>query len=257
MVETVRTALLLLHVGTPPEDEQIRRTIGFILAHQNPDGGWCENPPLEIPSEQTWLSNERSITWLTADVVNLLREGRKGEAEQCQGALTWLRAMQTESGDWPSLAREPRKTDDDTGDPDSTAQIAFLMREIYGDEDPSYRTGRARFEQALEKCAQDADRGYWIRPIDGSRAALDAYHLTHLFLSHLLDPPRRFQTGYDVRDPRAKRILEALVEIQQADGGWRSFWSKESGPLYTALAVRVLMLSGAVSGDTLKEGIRS
>jgi hypothetical protein len=70
-------------------------------------------------------------------------------------------------------------------------------------------------------------------------------------LSWLLDPPRRFQAGYDVADPRVKRMMKALVKIQRDDGGWRPFFAEESSPLYTALAVKVLILSGALARQDL------
>jgi hypothetical protein len=80
MRETVRHPLLLLKVGMPVTSVNVSSAVQFVLRNQNPDGGWCENPALEIPPEMTWLSNERSITWLTADVVELLRSvGRGGQ----------------------------------------------------------------------------------------------------------------------------------------------------------------------------------
>lgn len=56
--------------------------------------------------------------------------------------------------------------------------------------------------------------------------------------------PRRFQSGYDAGDPRVKRMMEALVDIQQEDGGWRPFFAQASSPVYTLLAVKALILSG-------------
>ena len=47
-------------------------------------------------------------------------------------------------------------------------------------------------------------------------------------------------------------MMEALIEIQQEDGGWRRlFWSEESSPVYTALAVEVLVLSGMLAREDL------
>jgi hypothetical protein len=71
-------------------------------------------------------------------------------------------------------------------------------------------------------------------------------------MSWLLDPPRRFERGYDAGDPRVRRMMEALIEIQRQDGGWRPFWSAESSPLYTALALKVLVLSGALAREDPK-----
>jgi hypothetical protein len=61
MIETVRHTLLLLRVGFPSGGVNVSSAVRFILDHQNPDGGWCENPSLQIPPDRG-LSNERSIT---------------------------------------------------------------------------------------------------------------------------------------------------------------------------------------------------
>jgi len=76
-------------------------------------------------------------------------------------------------------------------------------------------------------------------------------------LSWLLDPPRRFQSGYDASDPRVKRMMEALVEIQRKDGGWRPFWAEESDPVYTVLAVKVLILSGMLVRQDLEADVKA
>ena len=256
MQETVRHTMLLVKAGLPREGVNVDGAVQFLLRRQNPDGGWSENPALEIPPQMTWLSNEHSITWLTADVVKLLRSVGRGEQPPCQAALTGLRAMQNRQGGWPSVARDTAKQEDDLGDPDATAQITFLMGEIYGQEDAVFRQGKRLFEHHLDGCARDAERGYWIRARDGERAEIEVYTLTHLLLSSLVDAPRRLQGGYDVGDPRVRRILEALVEVQGQDGGWRPFFSEESSPLYTVLAVEVLVLGGAIVQEDLVDLVR-
>ncbi len=62
MRETVRTALLLLEVGLPPQGVNVDGAVQFALRHQKGDGGWCENPALELPPARTWLSCQRGIT---------------------------------------------------------------------------------------------------------------------------------------------------------------------------------------------------
>jgi hypothetical protein len=161
--------------------------------------------------------------------------------------------MQSQRGGWPSLARGIGDQEEEVADdPDTTARLTFLMGEVYGEDDLTYLKGKALFEQDLDQCAQDAERGYWVRLRDGERESLDVYHLTHLLLSWLLDPPRRFQSGYDASDPRVRRMMEALIDIQREDGGWRPFFARESSPLYTALAVRALILSGMLRREDLE-----
>jgi squalene cyclase len=255
--ETVRNTLLLLKVGLPPEGLNIDSAMRFILGHQHPDGGWSENPSLVIPPEKVELSNERGITWITADVVELLHQVGVGECPECKAALEWLRAMQNQHGGWYSYSGSIGDQRGSTGDPDSTAQITFLMGEIFGEDDPVYLRGRELFERHFDECAQDVERGYRIKLRDGERVGLDAYTLTHLLLSWLLDPPRRIQSGYDVSDPRVKQMMEALIEIQREDGGWRPFWSEEISPVYTALAVKVLILSGMLARDDLEGAVKA
>jgi len=255
MRETVRSALLLLEVGLPASGINVHAAVRFIVGHQGSDGGWCENPELELPPEQTWLSGGRSIVWLTADVVDLLRRVGLGQSPACRASLQWLRAVQTRGGGWPSVARATEG--DAAGDPDTTAQLTFLMGEIYGEDDPACRRGRELFERHLDRCARDAEQGYRIRPRDGRRAELDVYHLTHLLLSWLLDPPRRFQAGYDADEPRVGRMMESLMDIQRQDGGWRPFFAEESSPMYAALAVKALVLSGMLDRSSLRERVES
>lgn len=88
---------------------------------------------------------------------------------ECQAALEWLRAMQNEHGGWYCFAGAIGEQRGSAGDPDSTAQITFLMGELYGEDDPAYLKGRELFEGYLDKCAQDVERGYWVRLRDGKR----------------------------------------------------------------------------------------
>jgi squalene cyclase len=254
--ETVRNTLLMLKIGLLPEGINVHAAVQFILNQQRPDSGWSENPSLVIPAEKVELSNEQGVTWITADVVELLRCMGMGECRECKAALEWLRAMQNRHGGWYSYSGSIGDQRGSTGDPDSTAQITFLMGEIYGENDPVYRKGRELFETHLDECVQDVERGYRIRLRDGERVGLDAYTLTHLLLSWLLDPPRRIQSGYDVRDPRVKRTMETLIEIQREDGGWHPFWSEESSPVYTALAVKVLVLSRVLAREDFEAAVK-
>lgn len=257
MRETVRNAILLQGMGFPSKGANVDSAVRFILSHQSPDGGWMENGSLDIPPEVVELSNERSITWLTADVVDLLRQAGLRRCQECKAALDWLRRAQNRYGGWSMFAGDVADRPDATGDPDSSAQITFLMGEIYGEHDPIYLQGRDLFESNLDLCAQDAERGYRIRSQDGQKEELDGYTLTHLLLSSLFDPPRRFQAGYDVGDPRVQCMMEALLDSQQEDGGWRPFWTEESSPIYTALAVKTLILSGVLAQADLQRGVEA
>ncbi len=256
MQETIRDTLLLLKLATPPDGENVQSAVRFILEHQRPEGSWCENPELLIPSEQTWLSNDRGVTWLTADVIDLLHQIEMENQPECQLAVTWLKSVQNPDGGWPSVARENDGQRVISSDPDSTAQISFLMGKLFGDDDPAYLRGVALFESFLDECACDAARGYWVRALDGRKNQIEVYHLTHLFLSWLLDPLLRFQYGYDVDDARVKSIMEALIKLQNADGGWTPFWSDVSSPGYTVIALKVLVLSRKLVRESMAEDVQ-
>lgn len=255
--ETVRTALLLHQAGMPSQGVNISSAIRFLLSKQRPDGGWSENSALELPPHMVELSTERSVTWLTADGVEFLRQVGMGESTECQVALRWLREMQNAHGGWHCFRGSTGDRRGTWGDPDATAQVAFLIGDIYGQDNPTYLKGRALYERFLDECVRDVERGYRIRPRDGQRVALDAYTLTQPLMAWPLEPPRRIRAGYDVNEPRIKCILEALLGIQRADGGWQPFWAEESSPLYTLLAVEVLVLGGLLSREELSEELRS
>jgi len=257
MRETVRNGLLLLKLGLPAGGANVASAVRSVQAHALPQGGWCENPALDIPPfQQTFLSNARGVTWLTADAIELLRQAGLAESDECQAAIGWLRAQQNALGGWPSVPSESRAVDTDRGDPDATAQVTFLLGELFGPDDPPYLAGRELYEAFLDEAAADAGRGYRIRPRDGARQEVEVYGLTLLLLSWLGDRPRRIESGYDAGHPRVRSLMEALVACQGDDGGWTPFWSEDSCARYTALAVKALCLTRAVPRDELREMAR-
>jgi hypothetical protein len=256
MQETIRNILLFLKAGLPPNSLSVSRPVQFILKQQRLDGGWSENPLLRIPLEQTWLSNRRSISWLTADAVELLHRIGLSERFEYLTAVEFLRSLQNQDGSWPSFSPNDDPNQSHIGDPDPTAQITFLMGELYGKDDPVYQKGKSRFESYLDECAYDVKRGYRIRVPDRKKEKIEVYHLTHLLLSWILDPPRRFDNGYDIHDRRVKQIMEALIEIQGEDGGWCPFFADTSSPTYTLIALKVLVLSGMITRDTFDDEIK-
>ena len=82
--------------------------------------------------------------------------------------------------------------------------------------------------------------------------------LTMETLWHLASfcPARRFQRGYDVRDPRIQHMMVALLDPQRDDGGWWPFWAAQSSPVHTAVALKTLVLSGALARADLESRIQ-
>ena len=248
--ETCRNALLLLKCGVPHDRLNIQSAVDYLLGHQRENGGWSENPDLKIPDRVVELSNVQGVTWLTADVIRLLRCVGLDRSEQCMRALNWLRKMQNPDGGWSMF-----KGDQFSGsDPDSTAQILFLMKDIYGEGDVVWLKGVKLFEKFLDKVTVDVEKGYYIAP-NGEKRENDIYHLTHLLLSSLVDSKRRIEAGYDLKDVRVNKIVQAILKSQREDGGWRPFWIQDSDPTYTVLALKLLIWLGALKPEELKKQV--
>lgn len=246
--ETCRNALLLLKCGFPHDRLTIQSAVNYLLKNQRENGGWSENPELTIPEEVVELSTVQGVTWLTADIIELLRNAGLGKSDQCIKALNWLREMQNQDGGWPMFKEDGFRG----SDPDSTAQILFMMKEIYGEDDVVWLKGIRLFEKFLDKVAIDVKRGYYTAR-NGEKRENDIYHLTHLLLSSLVDSKRRIEAGYNLNDVRVNKIVQAILKSQREDGGWRPFWTRESDSAYTVLTLKLLVWLDAVSPEELKK----
>ena len=98
--ETERIAQLLLRCGMPKDGLALTTCMRFLLRNQTEDGGFRENAKLTIPPELIDLSNQRSATYLTADMVDLLRLMGQENTKSCQKAVNWLRRMERPEGGW-------------------------------------------------------------------------------------------------------------------------------------------------------------
>ena len=137
-------------------------------------------------------------------------------------------------------------------DPDSTAQILFLMKEIYGEDDVVWLKGVKLFEKFLDKVTVDVERGYYVAS-NGEKRENGIYHLTYLLLSSLVDSKRRIEAGYDLKDVRVNKIVQAILKSQRENGGWRPFWIQDSDPTYTVLALKLLIWLGAPEARGVEE----
>lgn len=81
-------------------------------------------------------------------------------------------------------------------------------------------------------------------------------HLTHLSFS-LVDKNRIIEAGYDLGDERVKMIVEAVVDSQLEDGGWRPFWANKSDPVCTVLTLKLLTSLGALKVGDLRAYVLS
>jgi hypothetical protein len=243
--ETERVAFLLLRCGMPKDGLIMGSCMKFLLKNQTEDGAFQENPKLIIPEKIIELSNQKGVTWLTADIVDLLRVMGQENTKACQKAILWLRKTELPEGGWGLFEGEEEV------DPDSSAQITFLMKDLFGEEDPLYKRGIALFEKHLDQVTQDAKQGFCYRK--GEQEENDIYHLTHLLGQSFFSGKRGAEAGYNIKDNRVKKIVEGIIKIQRNDGGFRPFWSQESDPLYTGLVLKIFLWVGAM----VKKKIRS
>lgn len=245
--ETERIAFLLLRCGMPKDGLIVGSGIRFLLKNQTEEGGFRENSKLTIPPEMIELSNQKGVTWLTADMVDLLREMGQENTKAVLKAIHWLRRVETPEGGW-GLFEE-----DEGVDPDSNAQITFLMKELFGEEDPLYKRGIALFEKHLDQVAEDAQQGFCLRK--GEKEENDIYHLTHLLGQSFFSGERAADAGDDINDNRVKKVVEGIIKIQRENGGFKPFWSQESDPLYTGLVLRIFLGVKAMDKEKIKSMI--
>lgn len=244
LLETGRAVRLLLHGGLGPDTLNVAAALRLLLQAQRPDGGWGENPALDLPAEGHPLSTTVGVTWLTAEIARMLPEaGTPACLEAYWRAVDWLRGWQCQEGGWPLFEGQ------DTPDPDSSSLITFLLREACSEADPAVERGHFYYERCLTEVARDARQRYC--EVRGERRGLDVYHLVDTVLE-----PEAAAAGYDIRDERIVDIVEAVIDIQRRDGGWRPFWREESDPFYTSYTVRALLWVGALERGEVAEMLR-
>lgn len=234
---TYTTATLLVRCGMPAQCFAIQGALKFVLAQQQPDGGFAEAQGVPIPEWMTWESKEKSVTYYTARVIQLLHLAGMDKSETSKRALEWLRGVQNPDGTYPMY-------EGSVPDPDTTVGVAFLMRELCGEDDEVYKRGKGRFEEYLSQLAEDAERGY--HSYQDKREENDIYHLTHLLGESIV------KAGYDLSVSRVQKIVTAICETQREDGGWRVFWTEGSDPAYTVYALELLVWLKALSEEELR-----
>ena len=239
---TYTTAALLARCGMPSRCFPVHGALEFILGQQQPDGGFTEAQDVPIPEWMTWESKRKSVTYYTARIIELLHLVGMDETEAFRKAVEWLRGMQSPDGTYPVCEGA-------APDPDTTVGVAFIMRELYGEDDPVYKKGKELFEGYLSELAEDAERGYHFH--QGEQEENDVYHLTHLLDESII------KAGYDLNDPRVQKIASAICETQRDDGGWRVFWTDHSDPTYSAYALKLLVWLGVLPEEELRAWLSS
>jgi squalene-hopene/tetraprenyl-beta-curcumene cyclase len=92
----------LVAAGIEPTAPCIVRAVEWLLAHQNEDGGWGEDP--RSYDEDAWIGRGPSTASQTAWALLALHAARGGQDERCAEAIErgigWLIATQRADGGW-------------------------------------------------------------------------------------------------------------------------------------------------------------
>jgi squalene-hopene/tetraprenyl-beta-curcumene cyclase len=92
----------LVAAGIEPTAPCIVRAVEWLLAHQNEDGGWGEDP--RSYDEVEWIGRGPSTASQTAWALLALHAAREGQGERCAEAIErgvgWLVATQRADGGW-------------------------------------------------------------------------------------------------------------------------------------------------------------
>ena len=126
----------LIAAGVDPSEECISRAVGWLIEHQNEDGGWGEDP--RSYDEPAWIGRGPSTASQTAWALLALHAADQpepgGHSQAIERGLAWLVATQRADGGWD----EPQYTG--TGFPSDYYINYHLYRLVF----PIMALGRCR-----------------------------------------------------------------------------------------------------------------
>jgi hypothetical protein len=206
--------------------------LDWLLRWQEIDGGWHENIAVKLPEWMTWESTGQNVTWYTCQIGRLLQQLKMQNTKAFKKIVDFFVKSELPSGGWSAVVGT------EGADPDSTAGIGDFLAPILERKHPAVSRAKRTFESTLTKLLDKLKK----------EKIEDAYELTHLV----------FETQpnlmYQMNDGRIRTLLEALVKVQERDGGWLTFYSEEKSDVaITVFSLQVLLSHGIIRKSALQK----
>jgi squalene-hopene/tetraprenyl-beta-curcumene cyclase len=220
--DTALAVLALADAGVPPDEETLVRAADWLVAEEvRVRGDWAVRRPDLQPGGWAFEFDNDSYPDIddTAEVVMALRRVRHPQPERIEAAIgrgvAWTVGMQSRNGGWGAfdadnvreLCRDIPFCDFGEVIDDPSADVSAHVLEMLGGEgrsdDPAARRGVSYL------LGEQEDRGSWfgrwgVNHIYGTGAAL----------------PGLVACGVPRSDPRLRRAVGWLEQVQNPDGGW-------------------------------------
>jgi squalene cyclase len=227
--ETLRALSLLLNAGISKNSNAIKKGVEFLWSMQRPDFGWSENPQKRIPKWQTWLSDTKSVTWLTTYAADTLCKLNYNEDIRIKKAFNWTKGMQASSGLWPDFEGGHE-------DPDGTSIIVEALLD-YGEAENSPIIKRAikALLTFLEEQVREERQDTW---------------------NYCCCLPALYRCGYTLKTPVIKKAIAHILRLQRPDGGWSLFAANKSDPRLTADLINDFIVLNILSKKEISRKIQ-
>ena len=221
------------HNKRPPKDEwkqgmlvplhassEIQKSVAWLQALQNPDGGWGEQ------------AGDPSWPWTTAEALDLLLSLDYPEQERLDRAVTYLLRTQNADGGWGDIS----STDSITN---ATSWVLLSLSRARRKAEPTERIPLSIERAARWLIQSQRDDGSWgLRPGEAASTYSTVYALRSLAESG------RFE-------PTISRGLTWLRSGVNGDGGWGTTVTSKSEPAITAHVALLFLDLKAESADSI------
>jgi len=222
VISTLWVIEWLLQLGKD-HTPSFHKAIKFIWNMQRADGSWSENPEIKLEEWVTWKSTKHGMPYLTAMAVQTLCSAGYEKDARIMRAVEYMKRTQLPNGHWPAH--------DDTRHPDPDASCV----------------------PALLRIGEPRDSPYVQKGINAMLKFLDTQDIENTNEAYGLGMvwPSLVEASVEL-DLILEKRLKKLREIQQEDGGWKTYFSSESHPGYTTTLLVNLIKAGALSKEEIK-----